>query len=112
MGKANPHRGEVCLALGGRDYKLVPSYANLAAIEAGCGVGLIQFTRNLTTKGYNLTSLARIVSEAAEPEITLEDAGAAIIKGGIVTVAEAVTRFLTQALLGGEEGNVPAAKGK
>lgn len=111
MGKANPHRGEVNLSLGGRDYKLVPTYANLSAVEEGCGMGLIQFARKLTTDGYQLTDLARILAAVAAPEISVEDAGEAIIRGGVVKVAEAVTRFLTQALLGGEEGNAPAATG-
>jgi hypothetical protein len=112
MGKANPHRGEVGLSLGGRKYKLVPSYANLSAVEEACGMGLLELAQKLTSGGYRLAYLAEILAAVAEPEISVEGAGEAIASGGVANVVEPVARFLTQALLGGEAGNAPAATGK
>lgn len=112
MGKTNPHRGEVSLSLAGRKYKLVPTYASLSAAEEACGMGLIQLTRRLSTDGCRLSDLAGILAAVAEPEISVEEAGAAITKAGIAKAAEAIAQFLVQALLGGAEGNAPAATGK
>ena len=47
MSGANPHRGEVSLALVGRALTLRPSFAALVAIERDTGLGLMQLAYRL-----------------------------------------------------------------
>lgn len=108
--KANPQRGEVALELSGKTYRLVPSYENLAKMEEEAGVSILDFAQRIHNRTIKIKDLAAVVSVTAEPEIDLEAAGRAILEEGLVKTIGPISKFFSNALLGGREGNVPPAK--
>lgn len=108
---ANEYRGEKTLTLGGKDYKLVPSYANLAAVEAANGCGILELTQRIAARQVRTAELVSVVVCCAEPAIEENAAGEAMWNDGLITVMGDVTTFLTNALLGGTEGEDEAAAG-
>ena len=110
--QANTQRGEVSLKLAGEGYKLIPSYENLAKLEDGSGPSILDLATRLQKRAITIDELAKIISCTAEPDIEREAAGRALVDQGIVQIIEPVSKLLANALMGGREGNVGAAKEK
>lgn len=107
--KPNVQRGEAVVELKGRRYRLVPSFENLAALEEAAGASLIDLATRLHQRTIRLSELATIIASTAEPEISRDAAGRALVEEGLVKVIGPVSKFLSAALLGGKEGNAKAA---
>lgn len=114
MVKVNKERGEAALDLGGKTYRLVPTYTNLVALEEATGMGLIEMVQKHDDQSLRVNDLAKALSIVAEPEISEEGAGEAIVKGGIVDVMNSLSLFLIIALTGGgaDTGKKKAVKRK
>ena len=110
MTRENPHRGEHGLEIGGRKVKLVPTFANLAAIEVTAEAGLIEMARRMASGSVRLKDLVAVITVAAEPEVSEEELAAAVEAEGMVGIIEAASQFVLAALTGGSEGNVKAAE--
>lgn len=108
--KANPHRGEVALELSGKTYKLVPSYENLVKMEDEGRASILDYAQRIHNRTIKINDLAAIVSSTAEPKIDVETAGRALLEEGLVKTIGPISKFFSNALLGGREGNVPPAK--
>ena len=108
--KANPHRGEVALELSGKTYKLVPSYENLAKLEDEAGASILDYAQRIHNRTIKIKDLAAVVSATADPAIDLEAAGRGLLEEGLVKTIGPISKFFSNALLGGREGNVPPAK--
>ena len=107
--KVNAYRGEVELTLKGKRYVLTPSYENLATLETAANLSLLELAQRLHQRTIKISDLAAIVSSTASPEISVEDAGKALVEEGLIKTIGPVSKFFSQALLGGSEGNVAAA---
>lgn len=111
-GRTNSHRGEVALTLKGQQYKMVPNYENLAALETEANTSLLDLAQRLHQRTIKISQLAAIVSATAEPVISTEEAGKALVEEGLVKTIGPISKFLSHALLGGSEGKVVAAEEK
>jgi len=105
---ANPHRGEVEIALPvagqARTFVLRPSYGALAEIEAALGCGLVALVRRMEREDYGIVDLATIVTaglRAAGEPASRDKVGEMIREAGFAPVVRAVSRFLENALTGG-----------
>lgn len=109
-GKTNAHRGEVALTLKGKAYRLVPSYENLAHLEESANASLLDMAQKIHKRTIKITDLAAVVAATAEPAISLEEAGRGLLEEGLVGTIGPISKFFSNALLGGREGNAEAAK--
>lgn len=120
---ANKDRGEHGLVLGGRTYRLRPSFTAIQAIEAGTGRALVALARagnlgELTLKQIGLIAAEMIRAGADEKdELTRQVSSDRIaemcFEAGVPAVMARVTLALVDAATGGRtaegEAKAPAA---
>ena len=102
--KTNPVRGEVKLTLGGKDYRLVPSYGNLVSFEEASGTTLLEVAARLNQRTIKIADVAALIATAAEPALSKDEAGRLLAEEGLVKAIGPVASFLGQALTGLKEG--------
>lgn len=115
MAKVNTARGEASLVLGGKTYRLLPTYQNLVALEEATGMGLIELVVALGEGAIRLNMLARAIEAVIDPEISEDEIGQHMAENGVGDVLAQLALFLTTALSGGQKakkGKSKAAKAK
>lgn len=108
--KTNLYRGEVALTLKAKSYRLVPSYENLAALEENAETSILDLATRLHKRTITIDDLSKIIACTSMPEISVEKAGQDVVDEGLVKVIEPISKFLSNALLGGSKGNAIAAE--
>ncbi len=98
MTEANPHRGEVSLVVGGHELKLVPSYANLAAVEEALDCGFLELAERLSDRSLKISDIARAFRIIARPRISHTRAVAAIEEIGLTAAYAKFGEFVVAAL--------------
>lgn len=101
---ANPHRGEVEVALGDKTYVLRPSFESLQTIERVTGTRLIPLARRFGELDFGVSDIAAIITAAAT-EKPGQDLGRRIFDAGVLSVGVSIGNFLAAALKGGQLGN-------
>lgn len=99
---ANPHRGDVEVALNGAAFTLRPTFDRLAACEASTGRTLQALAADALNGALGLRDSVAILEAGltAKPA----DVGRAVVEsGGVLAVAPAVGRFLLHGLTGGRD---------
>lgn len=126
MAKANEHRGEIDLTLGGKTYVLRPSFQAIAAFEKATGLSLVQLTDAARLGSMSLQGASAVATEcinaAAEREmdkIGAERCAELIYEadGGLFIVQKKLAVMLSLAATGGysasgvrKSGEAAAAK--
>lgn len=111
MTEANSPKGEVSLSVGGHELKLVPSYANLVAVEEALDCGFLDLAERLTDRSLKISDIARAFRIIARPRISHTRAVAAIEEIGLTAAYAKFGEFVVAALfpdgarqLNGQEG--------
>lgn len=105
---ANPHRGEVPLALGGQVYRLRPSFTALAETEVMAGCGLVPLARRFLDGSYGLRDVVAVLVPALKAAGHDEAAvGQMVIDAGLLKAAPACAALLAAALAPGREAPNP-----
>jgi len=112
MVKVNKQRGEAALDLGGKAYRLVPTYTNLVALEDATGMGLIEMVVHLSEGAVRINTLAKAVAAVAEPEVDEETIGQHMAEQGVSDALGQLAMFLVNALSGGKEEEQSTGKKK
>ncbi len=100
--KANPHRGEASVRVGGEVLVLRPSFAALVAAEEELGP-LLALVGRAAAGGLRLAEIVALFWHClAEPpvELTRERLGEAVAAAGLTGVMPAATVVLRQVMLG------------
>lgn len=106
MTEVNPQRGEVRLSAGGREFKLVPSYANLAAVEEALDCGFLELAERLTDRSLKISDIARAFRVIARPRISQTRAVAVIEEIGLTAAYAKFGEFVVAALFPEGAGSV------
>lgn len=106
MAKANKWRGEAEIELAGKRYRLIPSFENLAEIEARTGEKFLTFLNRILSGEIGLRDAAMVLAACAEPGLSEEEAGDLVLKAGFYIASLKVFDFLSHAL------NTEVAEGK
>jgi hypothetical protein len=96
----------VRLALAGRELKLVPSYANLAAVEEALDCGFLELAERLSDRSLKITDIARALGIIARPRISQAQAVAAIEEIGLTVAYAKFGEFVVAALFPEAAGQV------
>lgn len=108
---ANPHRGEVAISVGDREYKLSFSVNAICELEDALDMPVSKIADSLNDAAGVRMSMVRTVVWAAlrdhHEEVTVKEAGQIATDAGIPAVMEAIGRAFTLAFPDGSE-----AKGK
>ena len=106
---ANPHRGEVPIALqlDGKAYDLVmrPTFTAAAEIEATTGKGVVAILREIAAGDVQITACAAVVVaglRAADPKTDPAKAREMVFQTGVVAVSGAVSTFIGNLINGGK----------
>ncbi len=111
----NPHRGEIVVALAGRDFILLPTFEAVVAIDETLG-GIIALTKRAIADPASMTlqELAVILTEGIrakgrEDGSADQHSGVDVVKkmiwgAGAFTVVPAACEFLKAAVTGGTAG--------
>lgn len=106
---ANTVRGEVELVLENEDgsttsYTLRPSFANIQAIEAAAGKGMLALAADLSQMVMPLTTMAIVLSAATrngkDQPLSIRQAGDLIAEHGIEPVVKPLSEFLMRSFQG------------
>jgi hypothetical protein len=100
---ANIERGEVAIILDGKEYVMVPSYANLAKIESETKRTIIDLLRSIAMVNCRISDMANIVGISAGIDVAI--AGGMLIKAGYSSdpILNSAATFLNNALTGGKK---------
>lgn len=105
---SNPHRGEVALPVGDREYKLSFSINAICELEDALNMPVAKIADGLNDAGNVRMSMVRTVVWAAlrdhHDDVTIKDAGQIATDAGIPAVMEAIGQAFTLAF--------PEAQGK
>jgi hypothetical protein len=99
---ANKERGEIAVSLGGKDYRLRPTFQALAEIENRSGIGLVALARRFLAQDFGLNDVIAVLEPAIEAGGVKPpaDLGALVVMQGIATFTAPIETFLIQALTG------------
>jgi hypothetical protein len=106
---ANAYRGEHTLDLGGKTYKLRPTYDAIVEMEDGTGLSLVDLTRRADRHGLKLGEAAKVATAlikagASDPltaAVSAERIGELIYEQGLISVVIRLTLCLGEAVGGG-----------
>ncbi len=116
MPQANPHRGDVAVTFGGKEFVLRPTWQAIVEIETSTGRGIVEIAQVVATNRHGLTMSAHIITaglKAAGEPASYEKVCAMIHEKGVVNLSVEIDQFLTNALTGGmEPGEAKAADQK
>jgi len=100
----NRARGEVCLRLAGRDFRLRPTFAALAETETMAGCGLVVLARRFLDGSYGIRDVVAVLLPAlkAGGAVMEGEVGDLVLDSGLLAVAPACAALLAAALGPGE----------
>lgn len=111
---ANPHRGEVAVTLGDREYVMRPTFEAMAQIEEELGAGLVAIASRLHSGQYGARDVAAVLIAGIKAErgrMRRDTVQNAIVAQGVLAFAVPVATFLGNCLTGGAEpGEATAAE--
>ena len=102
MSRANPHRGEASIAVGGETLILRPTFGALVAAEEELG-SLFEIVENAATGALSLrqiVGLFDLLSTGRPPAITRERIGNAVVEKGLAGITPTLKLVLAQILQG------------
>lgn len=104
MSVSSSARGEVRVALAGRDFVLRPSFAALSETETMAGCGLVALARRFIDGSYGLRDVVAVLLPAlkAGGDVPSGDVGDLVLERGLLSVAPACAALLAAALGPGE----------
>jgi hypothetical protein len=120
MANTNTVRGEVEFTLEGEDgsastYTLRPTFANIQAIEAGTGKGMLALAAELSQMSMPLSTMALILSAATrngkDQPLTVRQAGDLIAEHGIEPVVKPLSDFLMRSFQGAKRETLTRDEG-
>ncbi|MCX7863497.1 MAG: gene transfer agent family protein [Novosphingobium sp.] len=99
--RANPHRGEAMLEIGGRSFLLRPSFAALVAAEEELG-SLFGLVERAAAGELRLTELASLFWHCLSPRegVSREAVSEAVMRHGLAACARPLRVLLEQILQG------------
>lgn len=111
---ANKHRGEITVALGSRQFTLLPTFEAVAAIEAALGSVIALTKRGINdASSLTMTELAVVVTEgirahgratgSSDAHSGVDVVKRLIFEAGLPRTVPAVIDFLAAAVTGGSE---------
>lgn len=98
MEEDNANRGEISLPVEGRELWLVPSFANLAALEKALDCGFLELAERLSDRKLKLAEITAAFHLATRPRLSEAEAAALIEEIGLVAAYAKFGEFLTAAL--------------
>ena len=100
--RANPHRGEACLVVGGETLVLRPTFGALVAAEEELGslFGLVERAAEGGLKLGEMSALFDHLSHGRPAAITRERIGEAVVAQGLAKVTPVLRVVLSQILQG------------
>lgn len=107
---ANAQRGEVSIALKGKEYTLRPSFAAIAAIERRTDSGIMLLAQKFLSVSFGLSDAVIVMEECAKAAGTPlpDDAGEIIRQQGLEGMALPLMQLVTAAI----RGDTPAKDGE
>lgn len=100
---ANRMRGEVEVDLGGKKYTLRPSFEGILEMEDRAGVPLMTVLKMASEKALSFKVATGVVYGgligAGERNLSFEQVGALIVKGGLPSYFTPIARLISSAIL-------------
>ncbi len=109
---ANPHRGELVVQMGEKEYKTRLNFDLMAKIESRTGQSVLSIANTLSQGQTPLTHLSIVLHAAIKGggnDVSEKDIDGIIWDAGIVDAMRVVGEILTNSLVGGQDTGKEAA---
>ena len=101
---AEPMRNEMNITLNGAEYTMRATFGAIRGIERDLRTNLVPLIEKLACSDIGVEQMSVIIFHGLrgydDTSMGLEEVGEAVVKGGIASVAVAVSRFLSLAMSG------------
>lgn len=112
---ANPHRGELVVQMGEKEYKTRLNFDLMAKIESRTGQSVLSIANSLSQGQTPLTHLSIVLHAAIKGggnDVSEKDIDSMIWDAGVVDAMRVTGEILANSLMGGQETGKEAATGE